>query len=177
MPIYDFEGRVPQIDPTAWIAPTATLIGDVRVGPHCYVGWGAILRGDYGTIEIGEGTAIEEGVIVHARPNDKTTFGREVTVGHGAMIHNAFIDDYAVLGMRSTVSDYAKVGKWTIIGEMGLVRSKQEVPPEVIAHGVPVEVKGPIRDLDRQIWTWGKKIYQELAKRNKTGMKLIGTDG
>ncbi len=173
MPLYEFEGRKPQIDPSAWVAPSADIIGDVRIGPQCYVGWGAILRGDYGTILIGEGSAIEEGVIIHARPGDKTVIGIDVTVGHGVMIHNATIEDYAVIGMRAVISDYSKVGAWTIIAEMGLVRSKQEVPPGVIAMGQPVTVKGPIRDIDKTMWTNGKKKYKDMAKRNPDGMKEI----
>ncbi len=171
MSLYEFEGRRPEIGPGAWVAPDADIIGDVKIGPGCYIGWGAILRGDYGTIEIGEGTAIEEGVIVHARPDDKTSIGREVTVGHGAMIHNATIGDFAVIGMRAVVSDYARVGEWTIIGEMGLVRSRQEVPPRVIAFGQPVTVKGPIREIDEQMWSWAKKLYQGLAERYPKGLK------
>ncbi len=173
MPLYEFEGRVPRIDPSTWVAPSADVIGDVRIGPRCYIGWGVILRGDYGTIEIGEGTAIEEGVIVHARPNGKTVFGKEVTVGHGALIHNAVIEDYAVIGMRALISDYARIGTWAIIAEMGLVCNKQEVPAEVMALGQPVKVKRPIQDIERQMWGMGKKVYQNLAERSLQGMKKI----
>lgn len=108
MPIYTFEDRTPRIARSAYVAPSAQVIGDVRIGEECYVGHGAILRGDYGTIVVGAGTAIEEGVIVHARPGDRAVFGLDVTVGHGAMIHNATIEDGAVIGMRATVSDYAR---------------------------------------------------------------------
>mgnify|MGYP001825072968 CR=1 FL=1 len=96
MAIYEFEGRTPRISPTAYVAPSAQVIGDVVIGEECYVGHGAILRGDYGTIEVGDGTAVEEGVIVHARPEDKTVFGKRVTLGHGAMIHNAVVRDEAL---------------------------------------------------------------------------------
>jgi len=171
MPIYEFEGRVPKIDPTAWVAPSADVIGDVRIGPKCYIGFGVILRGDYGTIIVGEGTAVEDGAIVHARPGDKTVMGKEVTIGHGAMIHNAVIDDFAVIGMMATVSDYAKVGEWSIIGEMGLVKSRQEIPPQTIAAGVPVEIKGAVEEKHRTIWTFGKKVYQGLTERYPQGLK------
>jgi phenylacetic acid degradation protein len=177
MPLYEFEGRVPRIDPTAWVAPSADVIGDVRIGPKCYIGWGVILRGDYGSIEIGEGSAIEEGVIIHARPNDKTVLGKEVTVGHGALIHNAIIEDYAVIGMRALISDYARIGTGAIVAEMGLVSSNQEVPAEVVALGQPVKVKRPIKDMERQMWGMGKKVYQDLARRNPQGIKQIGDRG
>ena len=85
MAIYEFEGRKPHIAPTAYVAPSAQVIGDVVIGSECYVGHGAILRGDYGTIEVGDGTAVEEGVIVHARPEDKTVFGKRVTFAEQAL--------------------------------------------------------------------------------------------
>ena len=98
MTLYSFEGRVPQVAPSAYVAPSAQVIGRVVVGEDCYVGHGAILRGDYGTILVGDGTAVEDGVIVHARPDDTTRFGKRVTLGHGAMIHNATVHDGAVIG-------------------------------------------------------------------------------
>jgi len=121
MPIYEFNNRKPQIGKKVWIAPTAQVIGDVRIGDGCYIGFGAILRGDYGTIIIGNESAIEEGVIVHARPDDKTVIGKRVTVGHMAMIHNAVIKDFALIGMQSLISDFAEIGEWSLIGEGSLV--------------------------------------------------------
>jgi len=173
MPVYRFEDREPEIAPSAWVFPDAVVIGRVIIGENAYVGAGAILRGDYGTIVIGEGTAVEEGVIVHARPNDKTEFGRRVTIGHGAMIHNATIGDEAVLGMRCTVSDYSKVGEWAIIGEGALVRSKQEVPPGKVAVGVPAKVIGDVEEHHRMIWTMAKELYIDLAARYPKGLERI----
>lgn len=165
MALYRFEDRTPQVGDGAFVAESALVIGDVRIGENCYIGHGAILRGDYGTIIIGDGTAIEEGVIVHARPADQTVFGRSVTVGHGAMIHNAHIDDYAVIGMRATISDYSRVGEWTIIGEMGLVKNSQQVPAKSIAVGVPVEVVSQITEKHQAIWGYGKELYRDMARR------------
>jgi len=173
MPIYEYDGRLPRVDPTAWIAPGAEVIGDVRIGPECYIGFGVILRGDYGTIDIGPGCAVEEGVIVHARPQGVAVFGKEVTIGHGAMIHNAQIEDYAVIGMCAVISDYAKVGRWAIIGEMGLVKSKQQVPSEVIAIGRPVQIQGPVEPRHKTMWTFGKKVYRELARTNAQKLKRV----
>ena len=173
MPIYEFEGRAPTIHESAYVAPSAIVIGEVIVGAGCYVGHGAILRGDYGTIEIGAGTAIEEGVIVHARPGDKTVIGERVTVGHGAMIHNAVIEEEAVIGMRSTVTDYARVGRGAIVGEMALVKATQEIPPEQVAVGVPARVVGPVKEHQRAMWTMGKELYIDLARRYPEGMKEI----
>jgi carbonic anhydrase/acetyltransferase-like protein (isoleucine patch superfamily) len=176
LPIFSFEERVPCIAASAYVAPSAQIIGDVRIEECCYIGHGAILRGDYGTIHVGYGSAIEEGVIVHARPADQTVFGREVTVGHGAMIHNAIIEDHAVIGMRATVSDYARVGAWTIIGEMGLVRNGQQIPAGKVAVGVPVKVIGNITEKQKMFWSYGKQLYQDLARRYPEGLREISRD-
>ena len=173
MPIYEFEGRRPSIEGTAYVAPSAVIIGDVRIGAGGYVGHGAILRGDYGAIEVGDGTAVEEGVIVHARPGNRAVFGARVTVGHGAMIHNAVIERDAVIGMRATISDDARVGEGAIVGEAALVRHRQEIPAGKIAVGVPARVVGPVRDDQRARWQRGKELYIDLARRYPSGLVEI----
>lgn len=173
MPIYEFEKRRPYIEPSAYIAPSAVVLGDVIIGAECYVGEGAILRADYGTIEIGAGTAVEEGVIIHSRPEDKTVIGNRVTLGHGAVIHNAIIEDEAVIGMRATVSDFARVGTGAIVGEMTLVKNSQEITPNTIAVGVPAREVGKVTEDQRAMWNWGKDQYIDLAYRYPKGLKLI----
>lgn len=176
MALYQFEEHKPQVAPGAFIAESALVIGDVQIGKDAYIGHGVILRGDYGKIIVGEGTAVEEGVIVHARPNDKTIFGKFVTVGHGSMIHNAQIRDYAVIGMRATISDYSVVGEWTIIGEMGLVKNNQHVPDGVVAVGVPVRVAGKVDNKQKEFWSYGKKLYVEMAHRYNAPGAFIRID-
>ena len=165
MALYQFEGRKPQVGRGSFVAESALVIGDVQIGKDAYIGHGVILRGDYGTIIIGEGTAIEEGAIVHARPDDQTVLGRYVTLGHGAMVHNAQIKDYAVIGMRATISDYSVVGEWAIIGEMGLVKNKQHVPDGKVAVGIPVRILSEVSEEQKKFWSYGKKLYVEMAHR------------
>lgn len=173
MPLYSFEDKAPKIAESAWIFPDATIIGDVLIGENVFVGAGAILRGDYGTIEVGEGSAIEEGVIIHARPGDRAVIGRNVTVGHGAMIHNTRIDDDAVIGMRSIISDYSRVGAWAIVGEGALVRNNQEIPPGKLALGVPAEIRGDVHEHHKQLWSMGKNLYTDLAGRYPSALKRL----
>ena len=173
MPIYKFESRQPVIDPSAWVAPSADIIGDVHLGPQCYVGWGAVLRGDHGSIFIEKGSAVEEGVIIHTSPDFVSRIGPEATIGHGAMLHNATINAFAVIGIRATVSNFATVGEWTIIGEMGLVIAHQDIPPRVIAVGQPVKIIGPIEDRHQERWLKAKKRYQDFTRRNSLGLKEI----
>ncbi len=174
MPIYQIKDRKPTIDASAWVAPSAEIIGDVRIGKNCYVGWGAILRGDYGTIIIGDESAVEEGVIIHARPLGTAELGFRVTVGHGAMIHNATIRDYALIGMRATVTDYSEVGEWAIIAEHAMVTRKQVIPPGKIYAGVPAKEIGDVKEHNKAEWNLAKQVYVDLAMRYGEECSVIG---
>jgi len=173
MPFFEVNERRPQIGEGAWIAPTAEIIGDVRIGANCYIGFGAVLRGDYGTIEIGEGSAIEEGAMIHARPGGLASIGKDVTVGHMVMIHNATIEDYAVIGMQSMISDFTTIGTWAIVAEQSLVKRNQVITPETIWAGAPAVEKGPLQDRHKQEWTLAKKVYRSLAEQYHTTLKEI----
>lgn len=168
MPQYELNGRKPVIDPSSWIASSADIIGNVIIGKNCYIGWGAVLRGDYGTIIIGDGTAIEENVTIHARPGDFTRIGADVTIGHNAMIHNATIEDYAVIGMNSTITDYTTIGEWAIIGEHSLIKRNMVVPAGKIYAGVPAIEKGDVLEKHKMEWNAAKMVYQNLAMRYRT---------
>jgi carbonic anhydrase/acetyltransferase-like protein (isoleucine patch superfamily) len=169
MPSYAFEGRRPDIAGSAYLAPSAIVIGKVEIGERCYIGHGAILRGDYGAIAIGEETAVEEGVIIHARPEDWTRIGKRVTLGHGAMVHNATILDGAVIGMRAVISDFSVVGEGAIVGEMTLVKNHQQIPGQKVAVGVPARVVGDVDRRHRDMTHWAKELYVDLAGRYASG--------
>jgi carbonic anhydrase/acetyltransferase-like protein (isoleucine patch superfamily) len=176
MPIYAFESHRPAIHASAYIAPSAQVIGDVVIGADCYIGHGAILRGDYGRIEIGAGSAIEEGVIVHARPGDRTVLGSRVTVGHGAMLHNTTIEEEATIGMRAVVSDFSVVGAGALIGEQALVKRGQQIPARAVAVGVPARVVGEVEPRHRDMAVWAKEVYIDLARRYPDGLREISRD-
>jgi len=175
MSIFQYEDRSPRISDNCYIADSAEVIGDVRLGPGCYVGPGAIMRGDYGSIVIGENTAVEEGVIIHARKGEVCTIGNWVTLGHGAVIHNVLkIEDYAVIGMGSVISDYALVGEWAAIGEGAVVRNRQEITPGAVAVGVPAKIIGETDEEYRAQWMIFKNIYVDLAHNYRKNLKRIG---
>ena len=163
MALWEFYGKKPVIGKGTFVFPTADVIGDAILGENCYVGPGARIRADYGSIRIGDGTAIEENVVIHARPDDVTTIGKRVTVGHGAIVHNATIHDDAVLGMGSIVSDWAVVGQWAVIAEGALVKNKTEIPPGKIAVGVPAKVIADVTEEYKKQWGHFKKVYEDLA--------------
>ena len=173
MSMYSLEGRKPLVSEGAYVSPSAEVIGDVRIGTGCWVGPGAVLRGDFNRITIGEHTAIEENCVVHAQPETACRIGDSVTIGHGAIIHGALVDDFATIGMGVVVGMQARIGRWAIIGEGAVVKSRQEIPPETIAAGVPAEV---IRELDperKAFWSNGKRLYRDLARRYLEGLRPL----
>ena len=114
MAIFSFDERVPKIGKNCYIAESAEVIGDVTIGDNCYIGPGAILRGDYGTIKIGNGTAVEENAVIHIEPNGLSLIGNQVTIGHGAIIHCNKIDDYAVIGLGAILCFEVEIGEWQL---------------------------------------------------------------
>jgi carbonic anhydrase/acetyltransferase-like protein (isoleucine patch superfamily) len=137
----------------------------VVIGENCYIGHGAILRGDYGRIEIGNGTAVEEGAIIHAPPKGVNNIGKMVTIGHGAIVHGKQIGDQAVIGMGAVISIWSEIGEWAIVAEGSVVKLKQIIPPEIVAAGNPAKIIRDVAEKDKEFWNWGKKIYIDLAKK------------
>jgi carbonic anhydrase/acetyltransferase-like protein (isoleucine patch superfamily) len=173
MGIFEFEGRIPSIAPTAYIDEDAKVLGDVKIGAQCYVGPGARIRGDYGTVEIGEKTSVQENCVLHARINEKCLVGSHVQVGHGALLHTCTVKDYAVVGVGAVVSDYATVGVWSIIGEGAVVPSGQSIPDGKVAVGVPARVIRDVSDADKTVWNKYKEAYADLALRYPKGLRRI----
>lgn len=173
MGVFEFEGRTPAISPTAYIDEDAKIIGDVRIGAQCYIGPGARIRGDYGTIIIGDRTSVQENCVLHARMNDKCEVGNQVQIGHGAILHNCTIKDYAVIGVGAVVSDYSTVGIWSIVGEGAVVTSGQSIPDGKVAVGIPAKTIRDVSDSDKQVWSKYKDIYADLALRYPKGLKRL----
>jgi len=174
--LYRFDGREPKIGKESYVSETATVIGDVVIGDNCYIGHGAILRGDYNRIEIGDGTAVEEGVIIHSPPLETNRIGVMVTIGHGAVLHGRSIEDYAVIGMGAILSIRSKIGERAIIAEGAVVKMYQSVPHRVVAVGNPARIVRNISKKDKVFWDWTKQLYINLAKKYlKEGMEPIRT--
>lgn len=163
--LYKFDGKQPEVGKDTYVSDLARVIGDVAIGNRCYIGHGAVLRGDYGRIEIGDGTAVEEGVVVHAPPGETNRIGAGVTVGHGAVIHGKSIGDRAVIGMGSILSIGSEVGEGAIVAEGSVVKSKQMVPPKAVAAGNPARIVRQVRAKEEEFWSWGKQLYVDLARK------------
>jgi carbonic anhydrase/acetyltransferase-like protein (isoleucine patch superfamily) len=172
--LYKFDGKKPVIGKDSYVSELAILIGDVIIGNNCYIGHGTILRGDYGKIIIGDGTAVEEGAVLHAPPNETNQIGKKVTIGHNATIHGKYIGDMAVIGMGSVVSIRSEIGEWAIIGEGSVVKLRQIIPPEVVVVGNPPQIVRETSLKDKKLWTMGKQLYIDLAKKYlEKGMELL----
>ena len=172
--LFEFDGNSPIIGKDSYVSETAQLIGDVEIGDNCYVGHGAILRGDYGRIEIGDGTAVEEGVVIHSPPTGVHHIGKSVTLGHGAILHGSMIGDFSVVGMGAILSILSETGEWTIVGEGAVVRANQKIGSRVVAVGNPAKIIRDVTPGDQELWNYGKKVYVDLAlKYLKQGMTLI----
>ena len=173
MVLYRFDGKEPSIGKETYVSQSAEVIGDVIIGERCYIGPGAKIRGDYGSIRIGNKTSIEENCVLHARPGETCKIGNMVTVGHGSILHNCTVKDYAVIGMGAIVSDYAVVGAWSVVGEGCVVKNKQAIEDQQIVVGVPAKIVGTVSEEYRKLWMSYKNLYAELAlKYQKTLEKM-----
>jgi carbonic anhydrase/acetyltransferase-like protein (isoleucine patch superfamily) len=173
MAVYEFEGRAPSIALDAYVDEDAKVLGDVKIGRQCFIGAGARIRGDYGAIVIGDKTSVQENCVIHARINETCSVGSHVQIGHGALLHNCTVKDYAVVGVGAVVSDYASVGVWSIIAEGAVVASNQTVPDGKVAVGIPAKIIRDVSEPDKQLWTKYKEAYAELALRYPKGLRRI----
>lgn len=172
--LYRFDGRTPTIGVETYVSPTAQVIGDVRIGERCYIGHGAILRGDYGTIEIGDETAIEEGVIIHAPPSERCSIGKGVVMGHGAIVHAKLVADSAGVGMGAVLSIRSEIGRHSVVAEGAVVTQGQIVAESTVVVGNPARKIRDMSQKDLDFWAHSRHIYVELAARYlASGMERI----
>ena len=171
MPCYSYEGLVPVVDPTAFVHPTAVLIGDVIVGAGCYVGPGASLRGDFGRVILKDGSNLQDNCVMHSFPGQDAVIEEDGHVGHGAVLHGCVIGREALIGMNAVVMDGAEIGAGSFVGAMSFVRAGMIVPPKTLVAGVPAKI---VRELQDKEMSWkanGTHQYQELAKRSLATMR------
>ena len=174
MPCYEIDGLKPVIHPTAFVHPDAVLIGDVIVGPRCYVAPLASLRGDFGRIVLEEGSNIQDTCVMHGFPGTDTVIGVDGHVGHGAVLHGCRIGRNALVGMNAVIMDNAVVGDESIVAACAFVKAGMEIPPRKLVAGMPAKV---MRDLSEQEVTWkgdGTRTYQELTERCLATLKPCG---
>ena len=165
MPCYAIDGVVPVIDPTAHVHPTAVLIGDVIVGPGCYVGPCASLRGDFGRIRLERGSNVQDTCVIHGFPKTDTVVAENGHVGHGAVLHGCIVEHDALVGMNAVVMDEAVVGAESFVAACAFVPAGMKVPPRHLVAGLPAKVMRPLKDAEVAWKLEGTRTYQELARR------------
>jgi phenylacetic acid degradation protein len=168
--VWAINGITPVIDPSAFVHPSAVLIGDVIVGAGCYVGPLASLRGDFGRLELRAGANIQDSCIMHGFPGTDTIVEEDGHIGHGAILHGCVVKRNALVGMNAVVNDNAVVGESAIVAAMAFVKAGMIVPPRTLVAGVPAKI---MRELSEQELAWkieGTQSYQELTRRSMATM-------
>ncbi len=152
------------VNPAAYIAPTATVLGDVIIEAESSVWFGAVVRGDTEAIRIGRQTNIQDGCILHADPGYPCTLGDRVTLGHGAIVHGATVEDDCLIGMRAVVMNGAKIGRGSIVAVGSIVTEGTEIPPGSVVMGQPAKVKREMNERDRERMRHAVEHYVAAAK-------------
>ncbi|HLR30659.1 MAG TPA: transferase hexapeptide repeat family protein [Paenalcaligenes sp.] len=171
--VFSFDGLVPVVHPSSFIHPNATLIGDVIIGAGCYVGPGAVLRGDFGRIVLKAGSNVQDNCIAHCYPDADVIVEEDGHVGHGVILHGCTIGKNSMVGMNSVVMDHAVVGENAIVGAMAFVKTAQEIPANHLAVGTPARI---LRELSTEELQWkkeGTEVYQWLAMKNPELLKAV----
>lgn len=159
--------RVPEVDPEAWIAPGATVVGAVRLGAAANVWYGAVLRADGSTIEVGARSNIQDGCVVHADQRRPVVVGRDVSVGHRAVLHGCTVEDGALVGMGAVVLTGARIGRESLVAAGSVVREAMVVPPRSLVAGVPAVVRRSLTDNELEGLRANARAYLELTETHR----------
>jgi phenylacetic acid degradation protein len=171
--VYAIDGITPVVHPSAFVHPSAVLIGDVIVAARAYIGPCACLRGDFGRIVVEEGANIQDTCMLHGFPGKDTVVGAGATIGHGAVLHGCVVRRGALVGMNCVVNDNAEVGEDAVVAALAFVKAEARVEARTLVAGIPARA---LRTLTEQELRWKKDnmhLYQQLAERSAGSMKLV----
>jgi carbonic anhydrase/acetyltransferase-like protein (isoleucine patch superfamily) len=173
VPLFSFEDHQPEVSPEAWIAPTATIVGNVRVEAEASVWYGAVLRGDFGPIVVRRGANVQDGSVLHGGTDPVTEVGEGATIGHLCVVHGAVIQAEALVGNGATVLDGAVVGCRALIAAGATVPPGMVIDGGMLAAGVPARVIGELTTGARQWVEMNPALYRELARRHAASVRLV----
>ncbi|QGU03470.1 gamma carbonic anhydrase family protein [Corynebacterium comes] len=168
--IIEFEGKTPRIHPTAWIAPTAVIIGDVEIGPDSSVFYGCVLRADVNAIRIGARTNIQDNSVLHVDGNAPCILGDDVTVGHMALVHGTTVGNGTLVGMKSTLLSRSVIGEGALIAAGAVVLEDMEIPDRALAAGVPAKIRRELSEEQSAGFIPHAGRYVELSKRHNAAL-------
>ena len=171
--VYEINGVTPVVHPSAYVHPSAVLIGDVIVGPRCYVGPLASMRGDFGRLVLEEGANLQDCCVMHGFPGDDTVVEVDGHIGHGAVLHGCRIGRNAMVGMNAVVMDQAVVGEDSIIAAMCFIKAGMVIPARSMVMGMPAKVVRTLEDKEIAWKSFGTKQYHELAVRSMQTMREV----
>ncbi len=163
--VYAIDGIVPVVDPTAYVHPSAVLIGDVIVGPGCYVGPCASLRGDFGRLILEAGANLQDTCVMHGFPGTDTVVEENGHIGHGAVLHGCRVGRNALIGMNAVIMDNAVIGEASIVAASAFVKAGQEIPARTLVAGMPAKIIRPLSDEEIAWKSDGTRTYQDLTRR------------
>lgn len=170
MPLFSLDGLAPTVHPDAFVAPTATLVGDVHVEAGASVWYNAVLRADCGPIVVRAGANVQDGSVLHGGDDPVTEIGEGATVGHLCVVHGAVIGARAVIGNGSTVQDGARIGDGAMVAAGSTVAPNAELAADRLMRGSAATEKGPLSDGARWWITNNPEFYQQLARRHADGV-------
>ena len=174
MPLFAFEGKRPQVAPDAFVAPTATLVGDVTIEAGASVWYGAVLRADFSPIVVRAGANVQDGAVLHGPPGVPTEVGPGATVAHLCMVHGAVLEEECLVANGATVLDGARIGARSMVAAHSLVASGAVIPPGVLAAGSPAVVKRELAGTPANVWVQANpSYYAELAQRHRAGVTEV----
>lgn len=165
MPCYAIDGVIPVVDPSAFVHPTAVLIGDVRIGPQCYVGPNASLRGDFGQIVLERGANLQDNCVMHGFPGRPTRVEENGHIGHGAILHSCIVRRDALVGMNAVIMDDAEIGEQAIVAAQSFVRAGMRVAARTLVAGTPAREVRAVRDEEAAWKKEGTEAYHDLTRR------------
>ena len=167
MSIYQFENKTPRVAKTSYVHPQAAIIGDVEIAGNCFIGAGATLRGDFGKISIGRGTSIQENCVIHVGGEKMVSIDSNVIIAHGAILHDATIRSYVLVGMGSILMSGVFCEDHIMIAAGSVVKENFHIPSNVVVAGNPARIVKPLSDDQRKRIHQGVRTYHELVKRYK----------
>jgi phenylacetic acid degradation protein len=171
--VYEIDGIRPVIHPTAYVHPSAVLIGDVIVGARCYVGPLASLRGDFGRLVLEEGANVQDTCVMHGFPEDDTVVEVDGHIGHGAVLHGCRVGRNAMVGMNAVVMDKALVGAESIVGAAAFVKAGMIIPPRSLVLGAPARVMRAVTDEEIAWKSYGTRQYHDLNLRSMRSLREV----
>ena len=173
MAIYELDGRAPQMAASAWVADSAQVIGDVVLGEDVSIWFGSVLRGDTANLQIGAGSNIQDGSVLHADPGQPLVVGKRVTVGHQVMLHGCTIGDESLIGIGAVILNGAKIGKNCLVGAGALVTEGKEFPDGSMIIGSPAKVVRQLMPEQMEGLRMSAQHYIENARRFKNGLRKL----